>query len=134
MQPLTLEGLIAFHREMIAPEFQRIAATLDEHTVLHRETHAHFDGVYQKLELLEHEYQAIRAAIERLERRVAMVEVRVGKLEERVTRVEDRAISIQQTLDHASIQAELRVLEERVIQLEHALGALQRSIEAADRE
>ena len=127
-QPLTLEGLIAFHREMIAPEFQRIAATLEEHTVLHRETHGHFDGVYQKLESLESEYQAIRSAIDRLERRMAMVEVRSGKVEERLTRVEDRAIAIQQTLDHTSLQAELRLLEERLTHLERAVAALKKEI------
>ena len=127
-QPLTLEGLIGFHREVIAPELQRIVATLEGHTALHRETHAHLDGVDQKLESLETEYQAIRAALERLERRVAMVEVRVGKLEERVTRVEDRAIAIQQTLDHASLQAELRVLEDRLLDLERAVAALKRNL------
>jgi predicted nucleic acid-binding Zn-ribbon protein len=127
-QPLTLESLIGFHREVIAPGLQRIVATLEGHTALHRETHAHLDGIDQKLESLETEYQAIRAALERLERRVAMVEVRVGKLEERVTRVEDRAIAIQQTLDHASLQAELRVLEERLLDLERVVAALKREI------
>lgn len=70
-QPLTLDGLIRFHRENIAPEFQRIAAALDEHTQFHRDTHSHLDAIYRKLDRLETEYQSIRAAIDRLERGLA---------------------------------------------------------------
>jgi hypothetical protein len=66
--------LMRFHREVVVPDIERIVddriGSVDGRVAgLRNETLTHFDEVYKRFDRLETEYQALSAAVKRLERR-----------------------------------------------------------------
>ncbi len=98
--------LTRFHREVVVPDIERIVdARLDAKiSPLHEEMLANFDAVFQRLDRLESEYQALTAA---------------------VRRVEERMTAVEQKLDKMALRAELVELKERVLALEQRISELE---------
>jgi predicted nucleic acid-binding Zn-ribbon protein len=97
--------LLRFHREVAAPSI--IEPLREEIAAFRRETLSHFDAVYKRLDRLENEYQALRAAVERLEERMTAVE---------------------QKLDRMALRSELRELETKVATLQERISQLESEI------
>ena len=57
--------LLRFHREVAAPEI--VAPLREEIEARHRETQSNFDAVWKRFDRLESEYQALKAAVARIE-------------------------------------------------------------------
>jgi hypothetical protein len=85
-QPLTLEVLAQFHREVVVPDLQRIVA--DEVSGSDRYLTTQIEHLWDALlgtrEKLEIEYLLIKSGIARLEDRLDRVDQRLGALEERL--------------------------------------------------
>jgi hypothetical protein len=58
-EPLTLSALIQFHREIVAPDLDRIVSRLDRVDARFDDVFAHFDEIYKRFDRLESEYQAL---------------------------------------------------------------------------
>lgn len=59
--------LMRFHREVVVTDIERIVGQRID--VLRDETLSHFDAMYKRFDRLETEYQALSAAVKRLELR-----------------------------------------------------------------
>ena len=88
--------LTRFHREVVLPDLDsRIGVKID---TLRDEMLSHFDAVYKRLDRLESEYQALSAAVARIEarmvsraefeREISDLKQRVNDLQERIARLE----------------------------------------------
>lgn len=102
--PLTLAVLAKFHQDVFLPDVQRIVGEAVDS--LERRIDAKFDGVYQRFDRLETEYQMIVAGLRRVEERLdALTEVeqklalrsdlqqlkaRVDALQQKIREVEGR--------------------------------------------
>ena len=102
--PLTLAVLAKFHQDVLLPDVQRIVGEAVDS--LERRIDARFDGVYQRFDRLETEYQMIVAGLRRVEERLdALTEVeqklalrsdlqqlkaRVDALQQKIREVEGR--------------------------------------------
>jgi hypothetical protein len=60
--------LLKFHREVGAPEI--IGPLREEMDSHHRETQQNFDALWKQFERLDSEYQALNAAVRRIEERL----------------------------------------------------------------
>jgi len=69
-QPITLSVLARFHREVLLPDVERIVGSAVDG--LRDEMHALHDSSLVRFERLETEYEAIKAGLSRVERRLAM--------------------------------------------------------------
>ncbi len=98
-----LTVLARFHRDVMLPDVERVVSTVVDTRVgsLSNEMLSHFDALYQRLDRLETEYQALSAAVRRLE---------------------DRFESLEQKL---ALRSELVVLKDRVAQLEQRIADLE---------
>ena len=64
-----LSVLTQFHREVVVPDIERIVGRVDlKVDALRDEMLSHFDAVYGRFDRLESEYQALSAAVKRLEK------------------------------------------------------------------
>ena len=100
-----LSVLTRFHREVVVPDIERIVGGVDSRvTELRQEMLSHFDGIYKRFDRLENEYQAVSAALKRLEDRVAAVEQKLDRMALRSELVE--------------LKARVATLEDRIAQLE----------------
>jgi predicted nucleic acid-binding Zn-ribbon protein len=105
MHPMSddlLNVLTRFHREVVVPDIERIVDA--KITPLREEMLANFDAVFRRLDRLESEYQALSAA--------------VGRLEKRMT-------SIEEKIDKLALRSELEELRERVVALEQRIAELE---------
>lgn len=93
-----------FHREVVQPEFEDIRANM-ANMVTRSEMLSFMDDIYKRFDRLESEYQALSAAVNRLEERMAAVE---------------------QKLDRMALRSELVELKEQVSQLEQRIAALEK--------
>ena len=81
------ETLLRFHREIAVPENERL---IDSRIVPFRDqVITNLDGVWKQLETLNQEYQAIKAALRRLEEQIA-ARSELERLKERVVILEQR--------------------------------------------
>src|SRR5216684_3572248 len=92
-----------------------------------------FDGVYVRLERLEMEGQAIKAALARLELRMENVESRLRGVESRLELVESGVQSMDSRLGDAtfelqSIKSELVQVVARVLALETRLAGMHQTV------
>ena len=67
-QPVTMALLTEFYRELIAPDFLRVFARLDDINARFDGVDAHFDDIYRRFDRLETEYQSLKAGLERVEK------------------------------------------------------------------
>jgi uncharacterized protein YceH (UPF0502 family) len=88
-----------FHREVVLPDIDsRIAEVRQEIGALRSEMLSHFGAVYKRFDRLESEYQALAAAVARLEARsVTRVEFEhaIEDLKARVKRLEQRIVELE---------------------------------------
>lgn len=57
-QPLTLNALVQFHRDVVAPDLDRIVSRLDvRFNALRDEMLSNFDAIYKRFDRLESEYR-----------------------------------------------------------------------------
>ena len=97
--------LVRFHREVALPE---IGVQLhEEMAAFRRETNGHFDAIYKRLDRLESEYQALNAA---------------------VRRIEERLTAVEQKLDRMALRSELIELKTQVANLEERIAQLESEI------
>lgn len=104
-----LRTLTRFHREVVVPDIERIVDV--RIAPLRDEMLANFDAVFKRLDRLESEYQALTAALRRVEERMAAIEQRMTALEEKVEKL--------------ALRSELVELKERVHVLEHRIAELE---------
>jgi len=97
--------LMRFHREVALPEIRE--ELRDEIGAFRRETNAHFEAIYKRLDRLESEYQALSAAVRRVEERLAAVEQELGPMVVRSELLE--------------LKAQVASLVERIAQLENEI-------------
>lgn len=105
--------LMRFHREVALPDMERIGERIESRldakiSSLRNEMLSNFDAVFQRLDRLDSEYAALKAAVERLEQRMTAVE---------------------QKLDRMALRSELLDLKERVAQLEQRIAEIEASLE-----
>lgn len=100
--------LAKFHREVLLPDIQRIVsdAVSSSTQQLRDEMQTGFDGLAQRLDRLETEYQMLVAGLKRIE--------------ERLERVEHK-------LDRVALKSDLLALKARVDELERRLNELDAS-------
>lgn len=94
-----LSILTRFHQGVVLPDLdQRLGQVREETSALRREMLAHFDEMYRRFDRLETEYQALAAAVARLEARsvtraefneeVEGLRARVKELERRIAQLQ----------------------------------------------
>jgi predicted nuclease with TOPRIM domain len=86
--------LTRFHREVVIPDMQRMIGEVRSEVL------SHFDTLYKRLDRLESEYQALRAAV----------------------------IRIEEKLDRTALRSELLELKARVATLEEKIAELENEI------
>jgi chromosome segregation ATPase len=104
------------------------------------EVSTQLDGLYHRLGRLEDEYEAIKAALARLEGRVERVEQRSNRLEVEhrafvlvASRLQERVGRLEQRLERRRAAGERRALSVGVQELRTRLEDLQARIEALER-
>jgi predicted nuclease with TOPRIM domain len=114
-----LRVLTRFHREVVAPEIKQIAEqghrTEAGLQVFRNETLSGFDAMYKKLDRLDSEYVALKAAVQRLEAGMA--------------RVEERLAAVDEKLDKVALRAELVELREMAVAIQHRISELEASLQ-----
>jgi polyhydroxyalkanoate synthesis regulator phasin len=100
-----LSVLTRFHREVVVPDIERIVD--GKITPLREDMLANFDAVFKRLDVLQSEYHALTAAVQRLEDRMAAVEQKIDKLALRSELVE--------------LKQRVQALEQRIADLEAQL-------------
>lgn len=111
------EALTQLRRD-IAADTERIID--DRFTSFRNDMQSHVDAIYYKLERLETEYQAIKAALVRLEERMDRVEKRFDGVENRLASIEE-AIKLEIRQEIGEIKDRIAKLQERVAELEAQL-------------
>lgn len=101
-----------FHREVSKPEFEELLDSKISH--LHGEMLALSDGVYKRFDRLEDEYQALRAAVARLEERATRIEARLDAIEKHLAGMDERY----------ALRVELEELKSEVARIEQRLAEL----------
>lgn len=101
-----LQVLTRFHREVVLPDIERIVEAKIEAKIepLRAEMLRNFDAVFKRLDRLETEYQALSAA---------------------VRRIEERMTAVEQAIDKLALRSELVELKERVQSLEQRIADLE---------
>jgi chromosome segregation ATPase len=114
--------LTRFHQDILMPDVRRVVREeiSAEIGVLRDEMHTAFDGLAQRLDRLEIEYQMLVAGMRRLEERMGRVEQRLGGVEQRLE-------SVEQKLDRVALKSDLLELKARVEDLERRLNELDAS-------
>src|SRR5262249_21715231 len=79
-EPLTLGTLTRSHREMIAPDFQRVPRQLDRLDSRIEEVHTKVDGLAGRFEPLETDYRLLADAVREIEGRLLGLEGRIDQL------------------------------------------------------
>src|SRR4051812_1523803 len=100
-EPITLETLVRFHREILAPDVTRIVDGAI--AAAEQRQSSHLDAIYQRFDRLETDYHMLVAGLSRVE--------------ERLTRMEQR-------LDKVALRSELTELRSRIELLEKRLAEL----------
>jgi predicted nucleic acid-binding Zn-ribbon protein len=111
-----LRTLTRFHREVVVPDIERIVDV--RIAPLRDEMLANFDAVFKRLDRLESEYQALTAALRRVEERMVAIE-------QRMTGVEQRMTALEEKVEKLALRSELVELKERVHVLEHRIAELE---------
>jgi predicted nucleic acid-binding Zn-ribbon protein len=101
-----VQVLTRFHRDVLRPDVERIVGESERR--LRDEMHAIFDGLAQRLDRLETEYQMLVAGLRRVEERLDRIEQRMDKmalrtelldLKGRVEALEEQIRAIEARLD-----------------------------------
>jgi chromosome segregation ATPase len=130
--------LARFHREVVLPDIERVVADRVAALVNPRfdAIDGHFDAIYQRFIRIEDEYQAIKAALGRLEERLDSLEAQhrdlvatIHRLDERLSRVEKRMDELVDPNWHAVLRSELQHLRKRLDGLQARVDALERHSE-----
>lgn len=103
--------LIRFHREVVREDMRQMEIRLRDHVRdveknLRNEMLSHFDGVHQRLDRVESELAALKAA-------VARIEARLGEP--------------QDESERAALQEQIRELKRKVADLQRRLDELEES-------
>jgi hypothetical protein len=128
--PIPLTTLTEFHREVVAPDIERIVGASERR--LRGEMHALHEASLMRSEALEMESAAIEAGLRRVEERLdSLVEHRhlaseVRRLDERLGHVEKRLDELVASHQRDALQAELQKLRARVNVVEAQVGARQK--------
>src|SRR5688500_638780 len=151
-QPLTLgvlaQALVEFHRDVIAPDMQRIVRDSESRLrnemqtfhdeILHRlvklesEYHLLTVGlarVENRLDTLEAQYRDLLASVLRLEERLSRVEERLSRVEERLSRVENQLDAVVVAQEKDPLRAEMADLRARVEVLQLQVRNLEKRFE-----
>jgi predicted nucleic acid-binding Zn-ribbon protein len=107
-EPLTLATLTRFHRESIAPDFQRVIRQLDRLDAHLDEVSGKVTGLYQRFEPFEKEYRVLVGAVEEIEGRLQKLEGHVDRL---------------------AVRSELEALRDKVGGLQEQIRELERRLE-----
>ena len=115
-----------FHREVVLPDIQRVVGESEQRIKheLSSEIQTAFDGLAQRLERLEVEYQILVAGVQRLEERMDHVEGRLESVDSQLRSVDARLSGLEQRLDRGALKSEVLELEARVEILERKIAAL----------
>ena len=141
-QPLTLSVLAKFHREVIAPDIERIVgdAVSGSEKRLSDEIAQVWDALFSTRERLETEYLAIRSGIARVEERLDRLEGRFDKLEAEhrelvaaVHRLDQRLSRVEKRLDELVAGEPRYALRSEVEDLKTRLDGLQVQIRAVEK-
>lgn len=123
-----LEVMGRYHREVLLPDMLRLEQRLGDRIdavdakvdSFRRETLAHFDAIYKRLEPIESEYHLLVAAVRRLEERVGSLERRIDALESRVGELERRIAALEVRVGDLD-----ETLREHLVELKRRLAALE---------
>lgn len=126
-QPVTLgvltTALAQFHREIVFPDVQRIVN--DAVSASERRLRGQIDGILQKLDKLEIEYELLKVGLQRVETRGVALEARLSGIEERLDRVERQVDSLVAALEKDPLRSELADLRARVDNLQAQVRSLE---------
>jgi predicted nuclease with TOPRIM domain len=100
-----VQVLTKFHREVIAPDIERIVGASEGR--LRDEMHTLFDALAQRLDRLETEYQMVVVGLKRVEERLDRLEQKLDKMALRSELVELKA-----RVD--GLQEQVRIIEARL--------------------
>lgn len=108
--------LAKFHREVVAPDIERIVGTVVEGAVkeLRDEMQTGFDALAHRLERLETEYHMLVVGLKRVEERLDRVEERLDKVEQRLDKLALRSELLELKSRVDGLQEQVRTLEARI--------------------
>jgi predicted nucleic acid-binding Zn-ribbon protein len=106
-EPLTLATLTRFHRETVAPDFQRIIRQLDRLDSRLEMVHGKVEGLCERLEPFEKEYRLLVGAVHEIE----------GRLEK-----------LEGHIDRLAVRSELETLRDKVNGLQDQIRELERRL------
>lgn len=145
-RPVTLSVLAKFHREVIRPDIERIVSdTVDgAERRLRDEMHSIFDGLAQRLDRLEIEYQLLVVGLKRVEKRLDRVDgrldavegqlekldLRLGRVENGLDRVEKRLDDVVSLQEKLALRSHLEDLKARVEGLQAQIKAIEQRLDA----
>jgi predicted nucleic acid-binding Zn-ribbon protein len=102
--------LMRFHREVVQPEIEEFRAEVRSRfdgMVTRDELLGYLDDIYKRFERLESEYQALSAAVRRIEESMAAVDKK---------------------LDRMALRSELIELKEQALQLTQRIDAIEKAL------
>jgi predicted nucleic acid-binding Zn-ribbon protein len=106
------QTLMRFHREIAVPDMERIVEA--RATPIQDQAQRNFDALWKRFGDLDQEYQAIKAALGRLEAHVETIEQRLGAVDAKLDKLAMRS-------EVEELRAEIARLEQRVAALEAQL-------------
>ena len=104
-ESVTFSTLVRYHREILAPDFERMLGGLEER--IDRRFQGHLDEIDQRFDRLETEYQMLLSGVRRLEERMDSI---VALQEKAVLRSELQ--QLQARVD--ALQAQIHQVEKRL--------------------
>jgi SMC interacting uncharacterized protein involved in chromosome segregation len=118
------QTLTRFHREVIAPDLrtmvdEAIVPLREEIAASRRDNERHFDQIYKRLDTIDSEIQALRAAMKRLETDVAALKADVAALKLSSEEQAAARAEFRQELDQ--IKAQIAELQQKAAQIEAQL-------------
>lgn len=123
-----IRPLTRFHREVFVPDLERIIDERFEQrlTPFIRETNANFDAVFERLDRLDDEMVALRAAVTHLEARMDGVEARLTVIERDLAALKTRVERLDEHMTaHAAEMSEQR---EELTNIKKRVAALERKL------
>ena len=100
------DTLVKFYREFIQPQFDELRSQMNG-MVTKADMLGYLDDIYKRFDRLESEYQALSAA---------------------VRRIEERMTAVDQKLDRMALRSELIELKEQVLQLSQRIDAIEKAL------